>query len=329
MNPKCTNIKGCKSPQATVQKYFQDNGLCDLSFQIPKKWEKVGHVLILHREPEQEMCEALVAKAFLSAFEDVDVIVIDDCGVQGELRQPTARVALRRDLGKHRDSTEVLHIENGVRFKWDVLQVMFSSGNTKERIRFRREVEAKDEVVVDMFAGLGYFSIPLAMADAMRRPSRIFCIEKNPTSHRYLLENVRLNGVGHIVEAVCGDNREVGEELLGHADRVLMGYLPTPLSFLPRAFRFLRPGGGVIHYHFTATKAEADGLPLQHVWEQLGGEVAGSPVGRDVSDVRLGDVTCSVLRTIRIKSYRPRVFHWVAELQFTRAGQGEGTPSPD
>eukprot|EP00667_Euglena_gracilis_P015725 EG_transcript_16382 len=320
------------SPQGRVEQFLQENGVCIVTSQIPKKWEKVGHALILHREPTLEACETLVAEAFLHAFPDVDIVLMDDDGIQGELRQPTARVVLRREGGRHSHTTEVLHMENGVRFKWDVLQVMFSSGNTKERIRFRREVDARDEVVVDMFAGLGYFSIPLAMADASRRPSRILCIEKNPTSCRYLAENARLNHVDHIVTALCGDNREVGNELLGGADRVLMGYLPTPVSFLPRAFRFLRPAGGVVHYHYTATKEEADRLPLEHVREQLacGGQATGDQEDDHRAldtcggcGVRFGNVTCSVRCIVRIKSYRPKVSHWVAELHFTRTAADE------
>ena len=37
-----------------------------------------------------------------------------------------------------------------------------------------------------------------------------------------------------------GDNREVANEYLGKADRVMMGYIPTPKQFLHRAFDFLK-----------------------------------------------------------------------------------------
>jgi len=38
---------------------------------------------------------------------------------------------------------------------------MFAAGNGTERMRFA-QMNAKDEVVLDMFAGIGYFSIPMA-----------------------------------------------------------------------------------------------------------------------------------------------------------------------
>ena len=260
-----------QSPYQKVIQHLDNIGATHLCRWIPKKWEKVGHVIVLRYVAEIQEFEKEVGNAFIKVFPDVDVVVVDGHGVQGELRQPTSRVVMQREGGPCSGTTEVLHVENGVKYKWDVLQIMFSSGNTKERIRFRREVKAKDEIVVDMFAGLGYFSIPLAMATAVNRPRHVYCIEKNPTSHHYLKENVQLNKVGETVTTMCGDNREVGEELLGTANRVLMGYLPTPVTFLPRAYAFLDPlQGGVIHYHYTATKAECVTLPAQHVTEMLG-----------------------------------------------------------
>jgi len=38
---------------------------------------------------------------------------------------------------------------------------MFAAGNGTERIRFS-EMDATGETVLDMFAGIGYFSIPMA-----------------------------------------------------------------------------------------------------------------------------------------------------------------------
>lgn len=307
-----------QSPYLAVVEQLKATGHEDASAHVPKKWEKVGHVLILHSLHTDPNVEQIVAAAFLSVLSDVDIVLSDDSGVKGELRQPTARVIARRPDGQKAQCLEVQHVENGVRFTWDVLQIMFSSGNTKERIRFRQEVCAKDEVVVDMFAGLGYFSIPLAMASADRRPRRIRCIEKNPASFQYLQRNIRANAVEGIIDAVCGDNREMSDDLVGCADRVLMGYLPTPIEFLPRAFCFLRGGGGIIHYHFTATKAEAAAIPLAHVTEQLephGVITVPPPPGAEAKTP--WSSTCTLQHLVRIKSYRPQVYHWVAELRFT------------
>uniref|UniRef100_A0A7S1I967 SAM-dependent methyltransferase TRM5/TYW2-type domain-containing protein n=1 Tax=Eutreptiella gymnastica TaxID=73025 RepID=A0A7S1I967_9EUGL len=339
--------KKALSPHEKVCHQLQNIGLTHLCPWIPKKWEKVGHVIILKYVPELEDEEAKVASAFLEVFSDVDVVVVDQMGIEGELRKPTSRVVLRRDGGCH--STEVVHVENGVKYKWDVLKIMFSSGNTKERIRFRREVKAQGEVVIDMFAGLGYFSIPLSMADVSNRPAHLYCIEKNPDSYHFLTENVRLNSVQSIVTTLCGDNRVVGQDLVGKAQRVLMGYIPTPVSFLPRAFEFLANGCGVIHYHYTSTKEESVSMPVEHVIEQLGPlGVVWAPDPRSTTPSGMPDTNtdpkpslspepqhesnphpeliakqnpwtyCTLQQIHCIKSYRPQVFHWIAEIGFRR-----------
>lgn len=56
----------------------------------------------------------------------------------------------------------VVHREGGVLYGLDVTRCMFSSGNTTERQRIGRGVGAgPGEVVVDLYAGIGYYTLPL------------------------------------------------------------------------------------------------------------------------------------------------------------------------
>nr|CAD7567204.1 unnamed protein product [Timema californicum] len=47
-----------------------------------------------------------------------------------------------------------------VRYSWDVERNMFSAGNAPERHRLG-SLDCRKEVVVDLFAGIGYFTLPL------------------------------------------------------------------------------------------------------------------------------------------------------------------------
>ena len=47
-------------------------------------------------------------------------------------------------------------------------QFQLSYFNKAKHCVLHRQVSAPGEVVVDMFAGLGYFSIPLAMAEGLK-----------------------------------------------------------------------------------------------------------------------------------------------------------------
>jgi len=114
----------------------------------------------------------------------------------------------------------------------------------------------RGEVVLDMFAGIGQFTIPIAV---FSNPSRIYSIEINPEAYNYLQENVRLNGVEGIVEPIMGDCRRiVDERLRGTADQVVMGYFWETGEALPQALHALKPSGGVIHFHDLARRGREE-----------------------------------------------------------------------
>jgi tRNA wybutosine-synthesizing protein 2 len=203
---------------------------------LPSGFDRVGHVAILTLPPALMYRSGEIAKALLR-LKGVRTVALREGPITGRHRRPKIKVI----AGEPR--TETLHKEHGCLFKLDVAKVMFAPGNLFERGRLAGLVRP-DEVVVDMFAGVGQFSIPIAKR---ARPSRVYAIELNPVAFRYLRENIELNRVGHVVVPLHGDCEEVAP--LGVADRVIMGILHVTHKYLPLAMRVLKPSGGVIHYH--------------------------------------------------------------------------------
>lgn len=163
--------------------------------------------------------------------------------ISGELRKP----GIERIAG---NTNITIHKENGCVYKLDVTKVMFSKGNLSERGRI---VAKPGEDVVDMFAGIGYFTIPIAKKT---RDCRICAIEKNKDSIRFLKDNIELNNLDNI-EVIHGDCRDI--EI--NSDRILMGYFPGTEKFLDKAFSILRREG-IIHYHDIYKKGELWRKPL-------------------------------------------------------------------
>ena len=155
--------------------------------------------------------------------------------ISGLKREPDVEVIIG-------EGTETIHRENKCSFKLDVSKIMWSKGNTTERKRMST-IAKQGETVVDMFAGIGYFSIPMAVHS---KPAKIYSIEINPISYGYLCENVRLNNVEGILEPISGDCREIAPRSI--ADRVLMGYIGNTNEYLDVAMDVLKEGG-TIHYH--------------------------------------------------------------------------------
>lgn len=201
--------------------------------------------------------------------------------ISGPQRKPEVELLWGND-------TETVHKENKCLFKMDVSQVMWSKGNTAERIRLT-ELVGEDEIIVDLFAGIGYFSIPIAVHS---RPTKIYAVEINPVSHHYLKENISLNQVTDIIEPVLGNCRDVAPQKV--ADRVIMGYIGNTHEYLDLAIKTLRRGG-VIHYH-------------ESVPEKL---KFSRPVHRIKSAAR--DREVEILEKRLIKKYAPGVYHVVID----------------
>jgi tRNA wybutosine-synthesizing protein 2 len=180
----------------------------------------------------------------------------------------------------------------------DVTKVMFAAGNGTERMRFAK-FDVKDQVVADMFAGIGYFTLPVAKYG---KPRRLIALEKNPNSAHFLRENIVLNKVSDIVTVYEGDNRETAEEWLGKCDRVFMGYLPSAEPFFPRALQLAHPRKCILHYHYFSSKEDSTTVPLTHLMPHL------EAIGRNTS------TKVTLLHIENVKNYAPHLWHYVADM---------------
>lgn len=197
-------------------------------------WELIGEVLVL-RLPEEldHRKKRLIAEGFLDYMPRVKA-VLNRRGIEKPFREPRVEVLYGREC-------ETVHKENGCRFKIDPSKVMFSAGNQGERRRMSA-IAGRDEVVLDMFAGIGQFTVPIARHS---RPKKVLAIEKNPAAHGYLVENIKLNGLVNVTP-ILGDCCEKSPRSM--VNRVIMGYFYDTMEFLPHALAAL-DGGGVVHFH--------------------------------------------------------------------------------
>jgi len=275
-------------PEPTLRNLVREHLDDDKLALLPGGWQIIGDIVVisLHKDlyPEKE----LVGNAMLELYPYCKSVFLDG-GITGEMRRPRRElVAARNGMD---DPAVTVHNENGCRFRLDVTKVMFSKGNLRERMRMGRLGEGAGEVVVDMFAGIGYFTIPMAVHS---HPYRIIAIEINPESYHYLVENIRLNGVEGIVEPVLGDCAEMTPVL--SADRVIMGYVGNTSHYLKYGIKALR-SGGLMHYH--------DTVPV-HL-------VPSKPIDLIKNEACKQGRRAEILDWHRIKKYSPGVWHVVVD----------------
>ena len=277
-----------KIPLDIIRERLQKSGLSNVQISLlPDKWELLGDVLILRLE------EPLLKNVRMIASAYADVLgaksVLRDLGnIHGEERLPDVELILGRD-------TETVHVENGIKYSLDAARIMFSSGNIDERIRMAA-LDCQGKVVLDMFAGIGYFSLPIAV---YANPLRIYACEMRELSYRYLLESIELNKVDRIVIPILGDNREfVPPEPM---DIIIMGYLKENQEFLPKALSCLKSGGRIIYHENCPNE-----LFPRRTLENMRGSAGGG-------------WTMKVLSKRIVKSFAPGVSHVVIDAQFTVA----------
>jgi tRNA wybutosine-synthesizing protein 2 len=249
----------------------------------PSSWAVIGSVVLADfgdvSAPDSldEDRRAEVGEALLQLHGNADTVLARG-GISGTRRDPSGEVVAGDG------ETETVHTEHGTKYALDLAEVMFSPGNKAERKRMG-EVVDPGERVFDMFAGIGYFALPMARAGAT-----VTAAEIDADAYRFLVENAVLNEVSDRLRAVLGDCRTVSTT----ADRVVIGYYDAH-EYLDAALDAL-VSGGTLHLHEATPEELFPERPIERV------EAAAT-----------ADDSVDVLETTVVKSHSAGVVHGVVD----------------
>lgn len=173
----------------------------------------------------------------------IKVILGQTSPVQGDYRI--------RDLewlaGEMRTTT--IHKEHGCNLSVDLAKVYFSPRLSYERLRIAKLIQqsSRQETIINMFAGVGSFSIVIATHYQL---VKIYSIDINPEAVRFMEKNIQANKVSDKVIPILGDARTVIKEKLQKvANRILMPLPEKAYEYLDAAVSALNLGTGFIHYY--------------------------------------------------------------------------------
>ncbi|MDW7732508.1 MAG: class I SAM-dependent methyltransferase family protein [Methanolobus sp.] len=255
----------------------------DLLEEVPH-YEVVGDIALIEddvKEPKR------VADAVMQVKKNVRTVLASLGPVEGEFRTRRFRTVAGEDR------TFTIHREYGCRYCIDLEKVYFTPRLATERSRILAQV-GENQTVVDMFAGVGPYSIMIAKKSL---GIHVIAIDKNPDAVDFLRRNIELN-LATNVEAIEGDANLEAEKLASIADHVIMNLPHNANEFLDAAIKLCAPGA-VIHYYDITPEDDLFDSSQKLI------EEAASRAGR----------TIELMDTRVVRSYAPHQFNVCIEVK--------------
>ncbi len=236
--------------------------------EIPRSYEMIGKSIILRFNEDFHYDKRAVGMAFKRIFKLNAVYELVE--IKGSMRVMNVNLLAGERIIE-------IHKENGIIYYLDPSTIMFSKGNKNERSKVM-EYSSPEKVVVDMFAGIGYYSIPLA-----KNSKIVHSIEINPESYYYLTLNRYVNRTLNLRPYLMNCNDFPMEDI---ADLVVMGHFES-MQYIEKAISI----------------SKNRGLLLIHLLERRG----------DDMNSQLSQFNLKTRSKRIIKSYSPSINHVVYE----------------
>ncbi|MDH5780209.1 MAG: class I SAM-dependent methyltransferase family protein [Candidatus Bathyarchaeota archaeon] len=212
---------------------------------VPRAIDFVGEIAVVEIPPELERHKGMIGEAIISVHKQVHTVLAKSGAVEGIYRLREFEVIAGAG------ETETIHKEYGCSYHVDLAKAYFSPRLSHEHDRVASIVK-EGETIVDMFAGVGPFSILIAKR---HENIHVYAIDVNPDAIALLKRNLKENRVEQKVTPILGDAVQIiGERLSGIADRVIMNLPERAIEYVDSACETLKREGGIVHYYdFTNT----------------------------------------------------------------------------
>lgn len=236
----------------TLQEGLKDVFTTKFLKYIPKSYDIIGSIIIIEYDRIDQVPQAKhqffkeqIAKKLIEKHKNADTVYEKVGKVKGKYRL--------RDLSLvwGKENSETLYKENDCIFNLDVRKVYFSPRLNHERKRIASKEYFNNELIVDMFTGVGPFSIEIARYNDVI----IHAFDVNPHSYHYLVDNIERNNLkGQIipyyldVRELTSKYSEIGQKLKHSADRIIMNLPESSLDFIDVACFLIRDGGILYNY---------------------------------------------------------------------------------
>ena len=246
------------------------------SQELISSFDQIGDIIIVKIPNSLLTKKKLIGETLLNEVKIAKSVFYQASAVEGDFRTRNLEILAGEDR------TETEYKEFGCKFTVDVENAFFSPRLSTERERIANLVQ-DGEIVVNMFAGVGMFSIMIAK----KKKCTVYSIDINPVATKLCEKNIISNKIAGNIISINGDASQViQEQLKNKSDRTLMLLPERSDEFLESAINATK-SGGIIHYysHIHADKkSNAGKLSEEHYLQvtPVKSEILGSKIVRAV-----------------------------------------------
>jgi tRNA (guanine37-N1)-methyltransferase len=246
------------------------------SVDLISAFDQIGDIIIVRIPDSLLSKKKIIGETLLNEVKIARSVFYQASDVEGDFRTRNLEILAGEN------NTETEYKEFGCKFIVDVEKAFFSPRLSTERERIANLIQ-DGEVVTNMFAGVGMFSI---MA-AKKKKCTVYSLDINPVASKLCEKNIELNKLtGKIISINGNASRIIEEQLENKSDRTLMLLPERSDEFLKSAISATK-NEGIIHYysHIHADKKlEAGKLSEEHYLQvtPVKSEILGSKIVRAV-----------------------------------------------
>lgn len=261
------------------------------SEELISAFDQIGDIIIVRIPDSLLSKKKIIGETLLEEVKIARSVFYQASAVEGDFRTRNLEILAGED------NTETEYKEFGCKFTVDVENAFFSPRLSTERERIANLTQ-DGEVVTNMFAGIGMFSI---MA-AKKKKCTVYSLDINPVASKLCEKNIKQNKLKGNVISINGDaSKIVEEQLQDKSDRTLMLLPERSDEFLESAINTTK-NGGIIHYysHIHADKkTDAGKLSEEHYLEV-------TPVQSEILDSKI------------VRAVGPRYYQTVVDVKISK-----------
>ncbi len=238
---------------------------------LPKSYDIIGTIAIVELDqfnPLQKAKELkkIIAKAIIAVNHNIKTVFEKVSDIEGRFR-------LRKlEFLAGEENFTTIHKENSCNFKVDIRETFFSPRLNYERQRISNADIKGGELIVDLFSGVGPFSIQIAKSNNVK----IFAFDVNPNAIKYLRENISLNTIkGTIkpynknVKELVNPQDSVGNLLKHRVDRIIMNLPKSSLDFIDVVSHLAKKSGCFVHNYQFCSKPHSLQRAINNLSQRL------------------------------------------------------------